>query len=116
MYTIEINVNCTNLWLGYFYCVSPFPPLSTTDSVTTITTNFTSAIGTSTVAFPTSFTPSSSIAILTPPGVPAPTNVAGGTRTVACGYYYRIAVCSVSRVILLNLTNLSSHAERRHTF
>ncbi|KAF5329714.1 hypothetical protein D9619_009152 [Psilocybe cf. subviscida] len=87
----EINVNCTNLWLGYFYCVAPFPPLTTTDSVTTITTNFSSALGTSTFAFPTSFTPTASIAILTPPGVPAPTNVAAGTRTVACGYYYRIA-------------------------
>ncbi|KAF9047715.1 hypothetical protein BJ165DRAFT_1118997 [Panaeolus papilionaceus] len=36
------------------------------------------------------YTPSFFTQIITPAGIPAPTNVAAGTRQVACGYYYTV--------------------------
>ncbi|GJJ07067.1 hypothetical protein Clacol_001266 [Clathrus columnatus] len=85
----EVNENCTNLWLGYNYCVAPFPPFSSSSAVAPVTTNFT--IGTITsISFPTSYTPTLTTVFLTPAGVPAPTNVANGTRTAACGWYYTV--------------------------
>ncbi|KAF8214838.1 hypothetical protein K438DRAFT_2008959 [Mycena galopus ATCC 62051] len=78
LYTMnpEINANCTNLLAAFYYCVEPYPPLPHTMST-----------------FSYSFPPYTSIVsyeTLTPAGVPAPTNVAPGTRTAACGYYYDI--------------------------
>ncbi|KAF8204634.1 hypothetical protein BJ912DRAFT_1036734 [Pholiota molesta] len=37
-----VNVNCTNLWAGYYYCVAPFPPLTPTSALPSLTANATS--------------------------------------------------------------------------
>ncbi|KAF9559712.1 hypothetical protein CPC08DRAFT_637416, partial [Agrocybe pediades] len=80
----EIDEECSNLWLNYNYCVAPYPPFATeTAPITSITANFTSATVIS-YSIPTAgYTPTFATVTLTPAGVPAPTNVATGTRNVA---------------------------------
>ncbi|KAJ7062138.1 hypothetical protein C8F01DRAFT_1368795 [Mycena amicta] len=86
----QIDTNCTNLWLGYYVCVAPFPPFASNAPPPPVTTNFTSAT-LMTIPLPTaSYTPTFQTQILTPAGIPAPTNVAAGTRTVNCGFYYNV--------------------------
>ncbi|KAJ7062147.1 hypothetical protein C8F01DRAFT_986832 [Mycena amicta] len=86
----QIDTNCTNLWLGYYVCVAPFPPFASNAPPPPVTTNFTSAT-LMTIPLPTaSYTPTFQTEILTPAGIPAPTNVATGTRTVNCGFYYNV--------------------------
>lgn len=95
----EVNVNCTNLWLGYYYCVAPFPPFSSSSALPPATTNFT--VGTITsISFPSSYTPTATTVFLQGAGVPAPTNIANGTRTAACGWYYNVMVNSTEAFCL----------------
>lgn len=76
---LEINANCTNLWLGYNYCVAPYPPLSSTTAAPQITSNY--SIGTmNTSPLPTGYTPTFYTVAWETAGIPAPTNVANGTR------------------------------------
>ncbi|KDR74914.1 hypothetical protein GALMADRAFT_123583 [Galerina marginata CBS 339.88] len=83
----EIDANCTNLWANYYYCVAPYPPFNQVTSLPTITANSSAAtmltlpLTTATATTPLPFLPSFT-------GVPAPTNVANGTITNGCGYYY----------------------------
>jgi hypothetical protein len=90
---IELNANCTNLWLGYNYCVAPFPPLQSSSVAPIITTNYSTATLMTIPLNTASYTPTLITVSLTPAGIPAPTNVADGTRTIACGYYYDVQVC-----------------------
>ncbi|KAF8144037.1 hypothetical protein K438DRAFT_1945601 [Mycena galopus ATCC 62051] len=103
----EINANCTNLLAAYYYCVEPYPPFSTvtTTALSPTGTNYTS-ISTFSYSFP-AYTSTASYEILTPGGVPAPTNVAPGTRTAACGYYYNISEGDT----LSSIANMSDNAE-----
>ncbi|CAK5269211.1 unnamed protein product [Mycena citricolor] len=108
----EIDANCTNLWLSYYYCVAPFPPFSTASALPPVTTNFSSA---STFAYPiptASYTPTFETFVLTAAGVPAPTNVANGTRTVGCGFYYDVqagdTITTISNTTGLNSTELQA--------
>ncbi|KAJ7636747.1 hypothetical protein FB45DRAFT_907241 [Roridomyces roridus] len=103
----EINSTCGNLLAGFYYCVEPFPPFSTvtTTALPTSATNFTS-ISTFSFSLPAP-TPTLGFETLTPVGVPAPTNVAPGTRTAACGYYYNISTGDT----LASIANISDQAE-----
>ncbi|KAJ6591335.1 hypothetical protein B0H10DRAFT_2233374 [Mycena sp. CBHHK59/15] len=86
----EIDANCTNLWLEYYYCVAPYPPLSISAAPPTITTNYTSA-RIYEYPLPTSYTATMVTVLIPPAGIPVPTNAAAGTRTVVgCGYYYSV--------------------------
>ena len=88
---IALNANCTNLWLGYYYCVIPYPPLSATSATAPLITGTAGSV----YAYPiptANYTPILYTQVITPAGVPAPTNVANGTRQVACGYYYTVQV------------------------
>ncbi|KAJ7021251.1 hypothetical protein C8F04DRAFT_271090 [Mycena alexandri] len=109
LYTMnpEINGNCTNLLAGSYYCVEPYPSFSslTTTAIATSGTNY-SAFSTFSYSFP-SYTSTVSLETLTPAGVPAPTNVAPGTRTAACGYYYNIAEGDT----LASIANISDNTE-----
>lgn len=86
----EVNTNCTNLWLGYNYCVAPYPPLQSSSAVPVVTTNYSTATLMMIPLTTASYTPTLITVALTPAGIPAPTNVASGTRTIACGYYYDV--------------------------
>ncbi|KAJ6538819.1 hypothetical protein DFH09DRAFT_71517 [Mycena vulgaris] len=86
----EIDGNCTNLWLDYYYCVAPYPPLSASSAPPIITSNYTSATIYQYPLPTLSYTPSMFTQVLTAAGVPVPTNAASGTRTVGCGYYYTV--------------------------
>ncbi|KAK7014296.1 hypothetical protein R3P38DRAFT_3003090 [Favolaschia claudopus] len=86
----EIDANCTNLWLNYYYCVAPYPPLSSTSAPPVVTSNYTRA-SIFTYSLPTSYTPSMVTLTFPTQGAPVPANVATGTRTVWCGYYYTVA-------------------------
>ncbi|KAJ7197999.1 hypothetical protein GGX14DRAFT_374627 [Mycena pura] len=104
----EINANCTNLLAAFYYCVEPYPPFSTvttTASSVPTGTNYTT-ISTFSYSFP-AYTATTSYEILTTAGVPAPTNVAPGTRTAACGYYYNISGGDT----LASIANISDNAE-----
>ncbi|KAK6987472.1 hypothetical protein R3P38DRAFT_2661607 [Favolaschia claudopus] len=107
----EIDANCTNLWLDYYYCVAPYPPFASTSAAPLPTTNYTSA---SIFQYPipsASYTPVMQTQVLTAAGVPVPTNVAPGTRTVGCGYYYNVAsgdtISTISNTTGLNSTELA---------
>ncbi|KAF7296692.1 hypothetical protein HMN09_01078200 [Mycena chlorophos] len=95
LYTLnpEINANCTNLLATYYYCVQPYPPFATitTSNWPPTQTNYTSMSIISYSLPPPVTTGVAATETLTPGGVPAPTNVAPGTRTAACGYYYNIS-------------------------
>ncbi|KAF7343654.1 hypothetical protein MSAN_01986300 [Mycena sanguinolenta] len=110
LYTMnpEINANCTNLLAGYYYCVEPYPPFTTvtTTAIATTGTNY-STISFFTYSLPPASTTSVVLETLTPAGVPAPTNVAPGTRTAACGYYYDIETGDT----LASIANLTDMAE-----
>lgn len=88
----EIDANCTNLWLDYYYCVAAYPPLTATTSSPAITTNYTSATVYSYPISATNYTVTYVTSTLTAAGVSAPTNIANGTRSIACGGYYDIEV------------------------
>ncbi|KAJ6492288.1 hypothetical protein C8R45DRAFT_990841 [Mycena sanguinolenta] len=109
LYTMnpEIDANCTNLLAGFYYCVEPYPPFTTvtTTAIATTGTNY-STISFFTYPLPPPST-STAIETLTLAGVPAPTNVAPGTRTAACGYYYDIE----SGDTLASISNLTDMAE-----
>ncbi|KAJ7465728.1 hypothetical protein FB451DRAFT_423455 [Mycena latifolia] len=109
LYTMnpEINTNCTNLLTASYYCVEPYPPFSsvTTTAIATGGTNY-SAFSTFSYSFPP-YTSTVSLETLTAAGVPAPTNVAPGTRTAACGYYYNIAEGDT----LASIANISDNTE-----
>ncbi|KAJ7779318.1 hypothetical protein DFH07DRAFT_910767 [Mycena maculata] len=109
LYTMnpEINANCTNLLAAYYYCVEPYPPFTTvtTTAIAPTGTNYTT-ISTFSYSFP-AYTSTASYEILTTAGVPAPTNVAPGTRTAACGYYYNISDGDT----LESIANISDNAE-----
>ncbi|KAJ7264086.1 hypothetical protein B0H12DRAFT_1217298 [Mycena haematopus] len=109
LYTMnpEINANCTNLLAAFYYCVEPYPPFSTvtTSAIATTGTNY-STMSTFSYSFPT-VTSTLSYETLTAAGVPAPTNVAPGTRTAACGYYYNIEAGDT----LASIANISDMAE-----
>ena len=94
----EINANCSNLLANYYYCVEPYPAFSTTTTTALATTgtNFT-MITTFSYPLVTATATSLSYETITAPGVAAPTNVAPGTRTAACGYYYDIQVVFLLR-------------------
>ncbi|PPQ83437.1 hypothetical protein CVT25_007028 [Psilocybe cyanescens] len=86
----EVNANCTNLWANYYYCVAPYPPFNqATTTGPIITANFSSAtlmtipLTTATATTPLPVLPSYT-------GMPAPTNLAGGTIANGCGYYYNV--------------------------
>ncbi|KAJ7198027.1 hypothetical protein GGX14DRAFT_573866 [Mycena pura] len=84
----EINANCTNLWAEYFYCVAPFPPLSATSTVPMVTSNAT-AVGTLLVmSLTTATTPLTTQNLASATGIPAPTQIAAGTVTSGCAWYY----------------------------
>ena len=88
---IETNANCTNLWLGYYYCVAPYPPFNASSATAPLITGTVGSV----YAYPiptANYTPTLNSQIITPAGVPAPTNVAQGTKQVACGYYYTVQV------------------------
>ncbi|KAJ7641875.1 hypothetical protein FB45DRAFT_1125995, partial [Roridomyces roridus] len=104
----EINSTCSNLLAGFYYCVEPFPPFVsiTTTVLPTSATNFTS-ITTFSFSLPTLLATPLAFETLTPAGVPAPTNVAPGTRTAACGYYYNISAGDT----LASIANISNQAE-----
>ncbi|KAH0580623.1 hypothetical protein H2248_002112 [Termitomyces sp. 'cryptogamus'] len=108
----EIDVNCTNLWLDYYYCVAPFPPFATVTASPIITTNYSSATIVSYTIPTANYTPTTYLVALTTAGVAAPTNVADGTRTVACGNYYDVqdgdTVDSVSELVGVNATELET--------
>ncbi|KAF8171586.1 hypothetical protein K438DRAFT_1729300 [Mycena galopus ATCC 62051] len=103
----EINANCTNLLAAFYYCVEPYPPFTTvtTTALSPTGTNYTT-ISTFSYSFP-AYTATTSYEILTTAGVPAPTNVAPGTRTAACGYYYDIEAGDT----LASIANISDNAE-----
>ncbi|KAJ6484664.1 hypothetical protein C8R45DRAFT_829713, partial [Mycena sanguinolenta] len=89
----EINGNCTNLLAGFYYCVEPYPAFSTvtTTAIATTGTNYTT--GGSMFTYPiSSYTSTETYQTLTAAGVPAPTNVAPGTRTAAYCADYHTAV------------------------
>ncbi|KAJ7222200.1 hypothetical protein GGX14DRAFT_352573 [Mycena pura] len=84
----EIDANCTNLWAEYFYCVAPFPPLSATSTVPMVTSNAT-AVGTLLVmSLTTATTPLTTQNLASATGIPAPTQIAAGTVTSGCAWYY----------------------------
>ncbi|KAF8908651.1 hypothetical protein CPB84DRAFT_1767170 [Gymnopilus junonius] len=86
----EIDANCTNLWASYYYCVAPFPPFNQETPAPSITSNFSTAtLGSLPVATATTTTPLPPLPSYS--GVPAPTNVANGTITNGCGYYYFVS-------------------------
>ena len=96
-----MNANCTNLWLGYYYCVAPYPPFNATSATAPLITGTVGSV----YAYPiptASYTPTLYDQIITPAGVPAPTNVATGTRQVACGYYYTVQVRSFLCLAVFN--------------
>lgn len=69
--------------------VAPYPPFDQVSSVPSITTNSSTAtIGTIPLTTATTTTPLPVLPSFT--GVPAPTNVANGTITNGCGYYYAV--------------------------
>ncbi|PPR00473.1 hypothetical protein CVT24_004533 [Panaeolus cyanescens] len=85
----QINEDCTNLWANYYYCVAPFPPLSQISAAPTITLSANSTFGTLLsipLATVTSTVPLTPLPSAT--GIPAPPNIANGTITNGCGYYY----------------------------
>lgn len=87
--------NCTNLWLGYYYCVAAYPPLQTVTSAPLPTTNYTSA---TIVTYPiptANYTVTYTTSTITAAGVSARTNIADGTRSVACRGYYDIQVSAL---------------------
>lgn len=89
---LEIDANCTNLWLGYNYCVAPYPPFSAVTPAPLPTTNYTSATIFSYPIPTANYTITYTSSHVTAAGVPVPTNIANGTRPVACGSYYDIQV------------------------
>ncbi|KAF7288354.1 hypothetical protein HMN09_01398100 [Mycena chlorophos] len=93
VYIQEINANCTNLLAGYYYCVEPYPPLATVTGTTLppVGVNYSTISVYSYTLPPPVTTGTMATETLTPGGVPAPTNVAPGTRTAACNYYYNIS-------------------------
>ncbi|KAF7288367.1 hypothetical protein HMN09_01399600 [Mycena chlorophos] len=115
LYTLnpEINSNCTNLLAEFYYCVQPYPPFATVTSTNLppTGTNY-STISTISYTLPPPVTTGTAVAseTLTPAGVPAPTNVAPGTRTAACGYYYDIesgdTIDSISNISAMSTTDL----------
>ncbi|KAJ7190996.1 hypothetical protein GGX14DRAFT_579343 [Mycena pura] len=145
LYTMnpEINANGSNLLANYYYsslghteyprevavchrvatedsapkCPSvPAGAFSTTTTTALATTgtNFTMII---TFSYPlvTATATSVSYETITAPGVAAPTNVAPGTRTAACGYYYDIQgfffSCAAAGDTLESISNLVGVAE-----
>ncbi|KAJ7467044.1 hypothetical protein FB451DRAFT_1340517 [Mycena latifolia] len=103
----EIDANCTNLWLDYYYCVVPYLPLSSSSAAPVITSNYTSA-SVFEYPLPTAlYTPSMVPQVLTAAGVPVPTNAASGTWTVGCGYYYNV-VTGDTLATIANTTGVNS--------
>ncbi|KAF8816938.1 hypothetical protein BYT27DRAFT_7154018 [Phlegmacium glaucopus] len=108
----EINVNCTNLWTGYYYCVAAYPPLQTVTSAPLPTTNYTSATVFSYPIPTANYTITYTTSTITAAGVSAPTNIAAGTRSVACGGYYDIqagdTLDSVANLVGVNTSLLAT--------
>ncbi|KAG5351398.1 hypothetical protein C0989_006634 [Termitomyces sp. Mn162] len=108
----EIDNSCSNLWLDYYYCVAPFPPFASVTASPIITTNYSSATIMSYTIPTANYTPTTYLVALTTAGVEAPTNVADGTRTVACGNYYNVqdsdTIDSVSELVGVNSTELET--------
>ncbi|KAH9480415.1 LysM domain-containing protein [Psilocybe cubensis] len=108
----EVDANCTNLWLGYNYCVAPYPPLSTITAAPLPTTNYTSATIFSYPVPTANYTITYTTSRVTAAGVAAPTNIADGTRPVACGGYYDIqagdTLDSVTALVGVNASLLAT--------
>ncbi|KAG6847464.1 hypothetical protein H0H93_007975 [Arthromyces matolae] len=108
----EVNANCTNLWLDYFYCVAPYPPFATVTASPIITANYSSATVMSYTIPTADYTPTTYLVPLTTAGVAAPTNVAGGTLTVGCGNYYTVqdgdTLDTVTELVGVNSTELQT--------
>ncbi|KAG6836289.1 hypothetical protein H0H93_009429 [Arthromyces matolae] len=108
----DVNANCTNLWLDYYYCVAPYPPFATVTASPIITANYSSATIISYTIPTANYTPTTYTVALTTAGVAAPTNVAGGTLTVGCGNYYTIqhgdTLNSVTKLVGVNSTELQT--------
>ncbi|EIN13862.1 hypothetical protein PUNSTDRAFT_41286 [Punctularia strigosozonata HHB-11173 SS5] len=108
----QIDENCTNLWLDYYYCVAPYPPFASITVSPVVTTNYSSATVISYTIPSDNYTPTTYLVALTTAGISAPTNVADGTRTVACGNYYVIqdgdTIDSVSTLVGVNASDLES--------
>ncbi|KAH9919519.1 uncharacterized protein B0H18DRAFT_1195558 [Fomitopsis serialis] len=108
----EINADCTNLWLAYYYCVAPYPPLASSTAPPIPTGNFSNG-GMNHDPLPTAnYTPIWYTMTLDPVGVAVPTNVANGTRTLECGYYYDVqsndTLDSISSEVGLNVSVLET--------
>jgi LysM repeat protein len=100
------------LRLNYNYCVAPFPALTSTSVSSMPTGNFSSG-GMNNSPLPTAgYTPTFYTQTLDPVGIPAPTNLANGTRTINCGYYYDVksgdTLSSISSLVQLNASDLET--------
>lgn len=102
----EINVNCTNLWLNYNYCVAPYPPLSSSTIAPTMTSNYSSGVMNSSPLPTANYTISWYTQSLTAAGVAAPTNVANGTRELGqCDLLLLFRVCLVLIKFIISLVD-----------
>ncbi|KAJ7864455.1 hypothetical protein B0H14DRAFT_3443508 [Mycena olivaceomarginata] len=82
----ELNSECTNLWANYWYCVAPYPPLNGGAPTTTITG---AVFSVTSVSLPS---PSSAAPFVYPTGhPPPPPNLASGSITTGCDFYYNVA-------------------------
>ena len=88
----ELDANCTNLWLKYYYYVTPFSPFASVTASPVVTTNYSSATIVSYTIPTANYMPTTYLVALTTAGIAAPTNIVDGSRTVACGNYYNVQV------------------------
>ncbi|KAK0543515.1 hypothetical protein OC846_005779 [Tilletia horrida] len=93
-YTMNPMLNttsCNNLYLGYYYCVAPYPPLGGSPVVSVygnMTTNSSSlSYGTNSSLPPYTGGPDVSIPNPLSPGLTPPSNLAPGSLRIYCLYY-----------------------------
>ncbi|KAJ7677757.1 hypothetical protein DFH06DRAFT_560014 [Mycena polygramma] len=85
-----IDENCFNLWANYWYCIVPYPPSSNWASGASITDGQASATVFS-MSFPPFSTPTTAPSDTPVPAYATPpANIAPGTITAGCSFYYNV--------------------------
>ncbi|KAF8214912.1 hypothetical protein K438DRAFT_1659741 [Mycena galopus ATCC 62051] len=91
-----IDENCFNLWANYWYCIVPYPPLSNWAAGASITDGQASATVLSMSLPPPPTVTSAPYDIPPPAYATPPSNIAPGTITAGCSFYYNVTSDDVS--------------------
>ncbi|EPS96900.1 hypothetical protein FOMPIDRAFT_1018598 [Fomitopsis schrenkii] len=79
-----------NSILSHALEVAPYPPLTSTSATPTPTGNYSTGVVNTNPVPTANYTPIWYTSTFDPVGAAVPTNLANGTRTIECGYYYDV--------------------------